>query len=330
MMMRLVVLSLAVVAIVANPVILKLDDEWATWKSTYNKVYEHGEEQVRQLIWEENFRSVAKHNLEYSMGQRSFTLGMNKFADMKNEEFVAILRDLRKSNRTRASSFVSASFIKVPDEIDWRDHGCVTPVETQGMCGSFWAFSATGSLECQTFKKTGKLPILSEQNLIDCSEAQGNHGCQGGTVDQAFEYVMKNGIDSEKCYPYIAVQNKCSFDGSCVAARCTGYVDLPPGNEVALKEAVASVGPISVAIDASRASFKLYTSGIYNEPECSSTSLNHAVLVVGYGTDAESGLDYWLVKNSYGTTWGMQGYMKMLRNKNNQCGIASLASYPLV
>ncbi|XP_071943317.1 cathepsin L2-like [Antedon mediterranea] len=332
-MLRFVVLSLAIVATLASPFILDLDDDWEMWKNTHNKAYEKGEEQVRRLIWEENLKKVAKHNLEYDMKKHSYKLGMNEYADMRNREFVGIMNGFKASNKTKgaASTFMASIFLEMPDKVDWRDQGYVTPVKNQGQCGSCWAFSSTGSLEGQTFKKTGKLVSLSEQNLVDCSASEGNAGCEGGYMDQAFQYVKDNGgIDSEASYPYDAEDEKCKFTKSGDAAECKGFTDVTSGDEDALKQASATVGPISVAIDASHGSFQLYESGVYDETACSTTRLDHGVLVVGYGTDSASGSDYWLVKNSWGTTWGQEGYIMMSRNKNNQCGIATTASYPLV
>ncbi|XP_028968920.1 cathepsin L [Galendromus occidentalis] len=212
---------------------------------------------------------------------------------------------------------------------DYWLEGYVTPVKDQGQCGSCWAFSTTGSLEGQHFKATGKLVSLSEQNLVDCSGDEGNNGCEGGLMDQGFTYIKNNGgIDTEESYPYNAEDGDCAFKSNAVGARVTGFVDIDSGSEKALQKAVATVGPVSVAIDASNDSFQLYKEGIYDEPACSSTQLDHGVLAVGYGS--ENGVDYWLVKNSWNTVWGQDGYIKMARNKDNQCGIASQASYPTV
>ncbi|XP_043938839.1 procathepsin L-like isoform X2 [Protopterus annectens] len=187
----------------------------------------------------------------------------------------------------------------------------------------------TGSLEGQHFRYTGELLSLSEQQLVDCSSDFGNDGCDGGLMDYAYEYIAANkGINTEESYPYEARNGRCHFNASAVTASCSGFADIFAINEKALQATVATIGPVSVAIDASHISFQLYESGIYDEPECSSNDLDHGVLAVGYGTRQD--LDYWLVKNSWGHLWGMDGYIYMSRNKGNQCGIATLASYPIV
>ncbi|CAH1165020.1 unnamed protein product [Phyllotreta striolata] len=288
-------------------------------------------------IFMENSHKVAKHNKLYAMGLVSYKLGMNKYADLLHSEFTHLLNGFNKSKNLLGGqdmddsvTFIKPANVQLPDEVDWRVKGAVTPVKDQGHCGSCWSFSATGSLEGQHFRRTGKLVSLSEQNLVDCSGKYGNNGCNGGLMDNAFRYIKDNrGIDTEASYPYKAEDEKCHYNARTKGATDKGFVDVQSGDEDALKAAVATIGPISVAIDASHETFQLYSDGIYSDPECSSTDLDHGVLVVGYGTDGDD-KDYWLVKNSWGPSWGLNGYIKMARNKNNLCGVATQASYPLV
>jgi len=303
------------------------------WKELHGKRYLDAEEHVRRATWEDNLKLVQEHNLKADLGEHSYWLNMNKFADMTNAEFVKTMNgydmSMKGQREQHRHEFVRNPNVNLPDTVDWRTQGYVTEVKDQGQCGSCWAFSTTGSLEGQHFKQTGKLVSLSEQNLVDCSGSYGNQGCNGGLMDQAFEYIKDNkGVDTETSYPYEAVDDKCRFTTANVGATDTGFTDIKSKDESALQEAVATVGPISVAIDASHASFQLYHHGIYNEIFCSQIRLDHGVLAVGYGND--SGKDYWLVKNSWGEGWGDSGYIKMTRNKRNQCGIATAASYPLV
>ncbi|XP_063887745.1 procathepsin L-like isoform X2 [Scylla paramamosain] len=185
----------------------------------------------------------------------------------------------------------------------------------------------TGSLEGQLYRHSQRLISMSEQNLIDCCHLC--YGCSGGRMDYAFTYIMQNGgLDSEVAYPYEARDAVCRYHPSASVTRIRGYSAIPSGDENALKNAVALIGPIAVAIDASLSSFHYYTHGVYYDPHCSPTQLTHGALIVGYGR--ESGRDYWLVKNSWGTNWGDKGYIKMARNLNNNCGIATSASYPFL
>nr|XP_022321807.1 cathepsin L1-like isoform X2 [Crassostrea virginica] len=281
----------------------------------------------RKSVWLKNLDVITKHNLEADLGHHSFRLGMNEYGDMTTEEATAMLNGVRGSGFVNGSTFLPPNNLKLPKTVDWRKEGYVTPVKNQRRCGSCWAFSAIGALEGQHFRKTGKLVALSEQNLIDCSKE--NLGCFIGLMDNAYKYISRNGgIDTEESYQYIGKKDTCKFQQSHVGATCTGFVRVTNG-ELNLQKAVASVGPISVAIDASRPSFHLYKEGVYDEEACSRLmSLIHAVVVVGYGTF--QGKDYWLVKNSWGTSWGMEGYIMMSRNKDDQCGISSHALYPTV
>jgi cathepsin L len=279
-------------------------------------------------------QKIRSHNEAYEKGEVSFKLETNPIADLPWSEYQKLngyRRVYGDPMQKNSSKFLTPlNYGEPPEAVDWRDQGYVTEVKNQGMCGSCWAFSSTGSLEGQHKRATGVLVSLSEQNLVDCSAKYGNSGCNGGLMDFAFQYVKENkGIDTEPSYPYKAKQRKCAFKRNNVGAEDTGFIDLPEGDENALKIAVATNGPISVAIDAGHRSFQLYKTGVYYEKACSSEQLDHGVLVVGYGTDPTHG-DYWIVKNSWGSNWGEEGYIRMSRNKDNNCGIATAASYPLV
>lgn len=312
------------------PLTFDADEHWELFKQTHSKQYVGDVEVARKMIFSENLKYIHNHNINADMGEHSYWLGVNQYADWSNEEFKSFMNGYKKPENRNGSVFLPPQNAAVPDTVDWRQKGYVTPVKNQQQCGSCWSFSATGSLEGQHYRKTGQLVSLSEQNLVDCSTPEGDHGCGGGVMDFAFQYVKENhGIDTEECYPYQAQQLQCRYKSGCVGATVTGYVDVvPQGKEDMLKKAVGTVGPVSVAIDASHRTFQLYRNGVYYEPECSPTQLDHGVLVAGYGSD--DGHDYWLVKNSWGNTWGLGGYIKMARNKKNNCGISTMASYPLV
>ncbi|XP_069505840.1 cathepsin K [Ambystoma mexicanum] len=306
-----------------------LDSHWELWKKTYRKGYNSQvDELLRRLIWEKNLKYINTHNLEFSLGEHSYELAMNHLGDMTREEVVKKMTGLRVPRR-RGPFNNTDLFLddedRVPDSIDYRKKGYVTPVRNQGPCGSCWAFSSVGALEGQLKRTTGKLLQLSPQNLVDCVKE--NDGCGGGYMTNAFAYVRDNkGIDSEDTYPYIGQDDDCRYSLPGKAAKCKGFKEIPVGNEKALKKAVARVGPVSVGIDASLSSFQFYSKGVYYDPECNGTNIDHAVLAVGYGM--QKGAKHWIIKNSWGEDWGNKGYILMARNKQNACGIANLASYP--
>lgn len=278
-------------------------------------------------IFRQNLDIINEHN---ALG-RSYSLGVNEFTDLTFDEFKAKMTGLRYKQNDYIRSINAPELedvkIKAGDSLDWRQQGAVTPIKNQGQCGSCWAFSATGAVEgaVAIASKTQANPI-SEQELVDCAQSQGNHGCNGGWMDYAFEYVIQNGLCSETAYPYTA------RDGSCKAKQCesvakvSSYKDIQKGSEAGLMSAIQN-GPISIAIEADQQAFQFYSSGVF-DARCGQ-QLDHGVLLVGYGTDSGSNKDFWIVKNSWGTSWGEQGYIRFIRNKN-QCGMANAASYPVV
>ncbi|XP_052827313.1 procathepsin L isoform X2 [Octopus bimaculoides] len=180
------------------------DENWELYKSTFRKEYRNAEtENFRRAIWKENGNYINQHNLEADMGIHTFWMDMNEYADLSNREFVEMMNGFLPQNSS-TETFISDKLVYLPRMVDWRQHGYVTGVKNQGLCGSCWAFSSTGSLEGQIFRKYGKLISLSEQNLIDCSSAFGNNGCNGGLMDHAFSYIRIFGIESEISYPYRA------------------------------------------------------------------------------------------------------------------------------
>lgn len=306
-----------------------LDTQWELWKKTHRKLYNSKVDEIsRRLIWEKNLKQISTHNLEASLGVHTYELAMNHLGDMTSEEVVQKMTGLKLPSARPSSNdtlYVPEWEGRVPDSVDYRKKGYVTPVKNQGECGSCWAFSSAGALEGQLKKKTGKLLTLSPQNLVDCVSE--NNGCGGGYMTNAFRYVQTNGgIDSEDAYPYVGQDESCMYNATAKAAKCRGYKEIPVGNEKALKRAVARVGPISVAIDASLTSFQFYSRGVYYDKNCDSENVNHAVLVVGYGI--QKGHKHWILKNSWGESWGNKGYALLARNKNNACGITNLASFP--
>ncbi|XP_041085891.1 procathepsin L-like isoform X2 [Polyodon spathula] len=303
-----------------------LEDPWQEWKGLHGKQYSEETESYRRMVWEENWRFIEQHNQEYAAGKHSYKLGMNHFGDLTDQEFNKMNGFRPDPALRKRPVFNSTGSPMDPTSIDWRDKGYVTHVKDQGdTCESCWAFSATGALEGQYFKKTGQLVSLSEQNLVDCSKKYGNNGCNKGYMNASFEYVKDNGIASEESYPYHAKDEPCNNNALKVAS-CLGYITVNK-NEQALQDAVAGIGPVSVAVDASHRSFKFYKSGIYYEPKCTRNA-NHAVLVVGYGYS--EGKKFWILKNSYGKQWGKSGYMRLAKNKDNHCGIADHGVFPVV
>ncbi|XP_017077543.1 cathepsin L-like [Drosophila eugracilis] len=335
-MLKILLFLLPAVLVLANPgsSVPNSHKEWQDYKLDHGKTYQdEAEELSRRNVYHQNKELIQQHNLRFSQGLETFKLAVNQFTDLLTTEINQMMSDssFTHSQVKSGSTFLTPEYSTLPESVDWRLKGAVTPVKHQGYtCGSCWAFAAVGALEGQHFRKTRKLISVSPQNLVDCSGSYGNNGCQGGLDSRSFAYIKDNGgIATEQSYPYTGLQGECNMERAMIGATSSGYVHIPQGDEKKLAEAVAFFGPVIAAIDSSHPSFKLYSRGVYEEPACNATALNHAVLVVGFGT-TKNGKEYWLVKNSWGKKWGINGYIKMLRNANNHCGIASAAIYPLV
>ncbi|KAJ7304258.1 hypothetical protein JRQ81_011798 [Phrynocephalus forsythii] len=284
--------------------------------SHHEHLFHRYKEKFRKRYTSEKEAEHRKHNLIHNMryvhsknrANLSYKLDVNHLADHTHEE-LAVMRGRLKRGGPSA----------------------VTPVKDQAVCGSCWSFATTGTLEGALFLKTGVLTSLSQQALIDCSWGFGNHACDGGEEWYAYEWIIKHGgIPSTDSYgPYMGQNGFCHYNQSQLMAALSGYVTVPSGNITALKAALYKHGPVTVNIDASHKSFAFYASGIYFEPNCGNKTmeLDHAVLAVGYGElQSES---YWLIKNSWSTYWGNDGYILMSMKENN-CGVATMATYPVL
>jgi KDEL-tailed cysteine endopeptidase len=303
------------------------------WKKYHGKVYgSYEEEMERFMIYRKNVMEISRRN---SLN-RTVHLEPNKFADLSAEEFQGRYVGYNYRNVVHEKD-INVPYLRgnveevhdIPSSIDWVSAGAVTPVKNQGQCGSCWSFSTTGAVEGAWYIAKGELVSLSEQQLVDCSSAQGNNGCNGGMMDFAFTYIIQNGgICSEDSYPYLAENGTCR---TCTpVAKLHSYVDVTPNNETALMIAVAKQ-PVSVAVEADGFDWQFYSGGVITD-SCG-TNLDHGVLVVGYGMDTTSG-GYWKVKNSWGPDWGESGYIRIGRGGNyginGECGILMDPSYPVV
>jgi KDEL-tailed cysteine endopeptidase len=294
-----------------------------TWSQRHGKSYGNSAEfEYRLRVFAKNYIEVKTTNA----AQSSYRLSLNKFADMTAEEVETKMMGYRpRTVREEPTEFFNG-VSDAPVEIDWVSKGKVNAVKDQGQCGSCWAFSAIASLESNYAINFGDLKAFSEQELVDCSKSYGNHGCNGGLMDNAFKYIKDKGIETETEYPYKGVDQHCNASGD-PTAKVSGWTDIKKRDQDALKNAVAET-VVSIAIHAN--SIVKYQSGVFNPIYCSHR-LNHGVAIVGYSHDGASGFDYWIVRNSWGASWGQEGYIWMLREEGRGagvCGLALAASYP--
>lgn len=316
--------------------------DFGKFAEVFEKSYDSAEEKAfRETVYHEIHDKVDAHNAQ----GKSWTMGINQFSDLTDEEFSqSILMDPQDCSATtgRVSAPLNHGF-NIPKSVDWREKGMVTAVKNQQKCGSCWTFSTVGCLEAHVaiLNEQKRTPLLSEQQLVECAQDFDNHGCNGGLPSHAFEYLKhegSKGLHTEFTYPYIGKD-----DHACRVADGKGPLDVPletgvvvPGGSVNITEGdedsmaffLATRGPVSLAymvID----DFRNYAGGVYTTDHCKDTAkdVNHAVLAVGYGTDAGSGLDYWTIKNSWSPSWGDEGYFKLHRGVN-MCGCSNCNAFP--
>lgn len=288
----------------------------------YNKEYEETELENRFIIFKNNLQKINDHNDQ----EHSWKMSINSFADLTPDEF----KRIKTPNSFKNSKSLRTSIVTydnaLPDSWDWTEKGAVSEVKNQGQCGSCWSFSTTGSVEGAYFLSTGNLVSFSEQQLVDCSSDYGNQGCNGGLMDDGFKYIQEKGICKEKEYSYTASDGTCK---KCsIVTKIDSFIDVEANSEKALQQAVYKQ-PVSVAIEADQTSFQFYSSGVLTS-SCG-TNLDHGVLLVGWGE--LNGKKYWKVKNSWGSSWGKNGYILLERGINEtagQCGITLMASYPVI
>ncbi|KAH9400498.1 hypothetical protein TYRP_002064 [Tyrophagus putrescentiae] len=302
-----------------------IDQSFDEFMAKHNKSYVGKDElSIRAKNYLHNYRYVMSENRR----SFSFKVGINHLADRSDDE-LRVLRGRQNSNTTfnGAMTFDKSKYdlSKVPANWDWRLLGAVTPVKDQAICGS----CTTGTIEGVYFVKTGNLLRLSQQQLIDCSWSEANNGCDGGEDFRSYEYIMKvGGISTEDAYgPYLGVDGRCHDKAVKKAVKVTGFYNVTQYDPEAMRVALFNNGPVTVSIDASQKSFTFYSHGIYYDPKCSSKDLDHSVLAVGYGE--LKGEKYWLIKNSWSTYWGNDGYV-LINQKNNNCGVLTDATFPVV
>jgi len=302
--------------------------QFASFKEKYGKQYNsRAEHDLRFNIFKAYLAKMEEHNKSGA----TWWMAVNQFSDFTEAEFESLYlggyKRMPSSGVGGPSNMVVKSAAELPDSVDWREKGAVTPVKNQGGCGSCWAFAATETIESFAQIETGVLPVLSAQQVTSCTpntlQCGGNGGCQGSIPQLAFSYIQLFGHVTDDDYPYNAHTGTCEYDfqNTVPVVGITGYNTLEANNQDAVMTHLAEVGPLAIAVAASP--MQGYGGGVFNG--CSYTSnivLNHAVQLVGYGSDAKSG-DYWIVRNSWGAGWGEHGYIRLARDATAQCGVDS-------
>jgi len=309
---------------IMTPSVDSVETEFQQFLGEYGRNYfsEH-EYAMRLQVFRENYQTIQRVNSE----GRSYTLGVNKFADWTNQEYKNYLT-YRESDKTGVEyATLKGQF---DDEVDWRDSPTLNPIQDQGSCGSCYAFAALAGIEHETYYFKPSLQKYSEQQIVDCSRDYGNEGCNGGLMTNVYEYLRDFPICIEQEYPYIGKESDSCAESSCVTVDdvIRKYAQIPENSADALKE-IATYSVPAIGIDAGSKEFQMYRSGVFDFEECT-TNLNHAVAIVGYGHDADADKDFFIIRNSWTEGWGESGYMRIaIGNEDNggTCGFLKDMSY---
>jgi len=311
-----------------------VDQQWAQFKERHSKKYASmAEENHRREVWKEEMEMVDSHNKEAEEGLHTYTMGENEFSDLTLQEFLDTMTGYNESldfdvlsDPTLEGKFQEDTF-GFPQSWDCRDHGLVSTVRSQGSCGSCWAFAAVGAVEGAWAKEKGQLYRLSEQELIDCDKSDG--GCHGGGISSALTWVHNHrGLAKNADYGvghYHPSQGNCHHKEEETVASLKRVRHVASKNEADLKRAVHNAGPVAMSVHVNK-KFKAYKSGIFNDPTCPKNSANHAMLTVGWKYSTKEKKTKWIVKNSWGKSWGQGGYIYLEYGKN-VCGMAKSPLY---
>ena len=309
---------------------------FSTWINNAKRQYRSpDEQQYRKEIFTRNLAKIKEINNR----QKDFELALNDFSDLTEDEFRAKYQGLKLPSQREIVPEPAEEINKKAEgpshaqtgSIDWRARGTITPIKDQRQCGSCWAFAATSTIESAWKVSKGVLPVLSEQQMVDCAGSYGNYGCDGGWMGNAYRYVRDiGGQMSSSAYPYVASAQACRFSAAQVVSKVIAWYDIAKNDCLGLLRRL-STSPVAVGLDANTMMF--YKSGVFSDTSCNPNAINHGVVVVGYGTDSLTKKNFWIVRNSWGTTWGEQGYIRMDRDAQTAtgiCGICTASTYPTV
>jgi cathepsin L len=312
-------------------------------QANFNKTYNSpAEESLRRNVFMQNFKLIVNHNLKFRQGTTTFEMGINQFADRRFDEFLSIF--IGNETITMDSSELDSQQFKplevygvthdvdmpVPPSFDWRVKGAVTRVKNQLTCGACYAMAAIGAIESQNFIVKGKLKSLSEQEIVDCGQSFLTLGCMGGVDYKVFDYIKANqGISTDRDYPFKGKAGECQKIGKKASINLEGYgIVSSRENLEIVKRALISKGPLMISLDFNHESFMRYSRGVYYDDDCSNVNMEHSALLVGYGSD--KGEDFWIVKNSFGESWGEKGFIRMAMSRGGNCGVSSYPIFPII